>query len=78
MWKHLKASHSALCETHLNDVEDNILVEAVQDTLGDAVVVPGSVDEQQILQVFELRVRGNSKMNEQQKSVYSTLSNGCS
>lgn len=40
---------------YLNDVEDDILVEAVQDTLGHAVVIPGSVDQQQILQVFELR-----------------------
>lgn len=64
MWKHVKALHSGLCETHLDDVQDNILVEAVQDTLGYTVVVPGSVDEQQILQVFELRVRGNNKMNE--------------
>lgn len=46
-----------LCETHLDDVEDNILVEAVQDTLGYTVVIPSSVDEQQILQVFELRGR---------------------
>ena len=42
------------CESYLNNVEDNILVEAVQDTLGYTVVIPGSMDEQQILQVFEL------------------------
>lgn len=46
--------HDLLCETYLNDVEDNVLVEAVQDTLGYTVVIPGSMDEQQILQVFEL------------------------
>lgn len=40
--------------TYFNDVKDNILVEAVQDTLGYAVVIPGSVDKQKILQVFEL------------------------
>lgn len=40
--------------TYFNDVKDNILVEAVQDTLGYTVVIPGSMDEQKILQVFEL------------------------
>lgn len=62
MWKHLNALHSdqtlaalsALRAPYLDDVEDNVLVEAVQDTLGYAVVIPGSVDKQQILQVFEL------------------------
>lgn len=43
-----------LCKTYFNDVENNILVKAVKDALGYAVVIPGSVDEQQILQVFEL------------------------
>lgn len=63
--ENLKALHSDLvrcmmlslenhCVSYLNDVEDNILVEAVQDTLGYSVVIPGSVDKQQILQVFEL------------------------
>lgn len=42
-------SWELLCDTYLNDVEDNILVEAVQDTLGYTVVIPGSMDEQQIL-----------------------------
>lgn len=32
--------------TYLNDVENNVLVETVQDALGHAVVIPGSVDEQ--------------------------------
>lgn len=41
-------------DTYFNDVKDNILVEAVQDTLGYTVVVPGSMDKQKILQVFEL------------------------
>ena len=41
-------------ETYLYDVEDNVLIEAVQDTLGHAVVIPGAVHQQQILQVFEL------------------------
>lgn len=45
------------CRTYLNDVENNVLVETVQDALGDTIVVPGSVDKQQILQVFELRWR---------------------
>lgn len=44
-----------LWKTYFNDVEDNVLVEAVEDALGHTVVVPGSVDQQQILQVFELR-----------------------
>lgn len=43
--------------TYFNDVKDNILVEAVQDTLGYTVVIPGSVDQQKILQVFELGER---------------------
>lgn len=51
---HDSQSWKLLCETYLNDVEDNVLVEAVQDTLGYTVVIPGSMDEQQILQVFEL------------------------
>lgn len=41
-------------DTYFNDVKDNILVEAVQDALGYTVVVPGSMDKQKILQVFEL------------------------
>lgn len=40
--------------TYFNDIKDNILVEAVQDALGYTVVIPGSMDEQKILQVFEL------------------------
>lgn len=47
-------SWDQLRETYLDDVEDDVLVEAVQDTFGYTVVIPGSVDEQQILQVFEL------------------------
>lgn len=56
--------------THLNDVQDDVLVEAVQDALGHAVVVPGSVDQQQILQVFELRGRRDDKTDEQPRPVY--------
>lgn len=40
--------------THLDDVEDNVLVEAVEDALGHAVVVPGPMDKQEVLQVLEL------------------------
>lgn len=40
--------------TYFNDVKDNVFVEAVQDTLGYTVVVPGSMDKQKILQIFEL------------------------
>ena len=60
-------SWELLCETHLDDIEDNILVEAVQDTLGYTVVIPGSMDEQQILQVFELcgrEVNGGKRQDE--------------
>lgn len=46
--------------TYFNDIKDNILVEAVQDTLGYTVVIPGSMDEQKILQVFELCERKTS------------------
>lgn len=56
-----------LCETYLNDVEDNVLVEAVQDTFGYTVVIPGSMDKQQILQVFELcgrEVNGGKRKDE--------------
>lgn len=42
------------CWTYLNNVENNVLVEAVQDAFGYTVVIPCSMDEQQILQVFEL------------------------
>lgn len=38
----------------LDDVEHDVLVEAVQDTLGDSIVIPGTVNHQQILQIFEL------------------------
>lgn len=56
-----------LCACYLNDVQDNILVEAVQDTLGYTVVIPGPMDEQQILQVFELcgrEVNGGKRQDE--------------
>lgn len=89
MWKNPTALHSdgtfarlsARGPPHLNDVEDNILVEAVQDTLGYAVVIPGSMDKQQILQVFELggrKWRKKERMNEKQPSVYRTPSDGSS
>jgi len=51
-------------ETYLYDVEHNVLVEAVQDTLGHAVVVPGAVHQQQILQVFELFGREGERREE--------------
>lgn len=40
---------------YLDDVEDHILVETVQDTLGHPVVAPGSVDQKQLLQVGKLK-----------------------
>lgn len=42
---------------HLNDVEDHVLVEAVQDALGDATVAPGAMNQQELLQVGKLRKR---------------------
>ena len=53
--------------TYLDDVQDNVLVEAIQDTLGYTVVIPGAVDQQKILQVFELcgrEGRRRAKINE--------------
>lgn len=41
-------------EPQLDDVEADVLVEGVEDDLGDARVVPGPVDEQQPGQVAEL------------------------
>lgn len=65
-----------LCSTYLNNVEYNVLVEAVQDAFGYTVVIPGSMDEQQILQVFELcgreEMEGNDMMNEERKPECST------
>lgn len=64
---HDSESWELLCEHYLDDVEDNVLVEAVQDTLGHTVVIPGSMDEQQILQVFELcgrEVNGGKRQDE--------------
>lgn len=60
-------SWELLCERYLDDVEDNVLVEAVKDALGYTVVIPGSMDEQQILQVFELcgrEVNGGKRQDE--------------
>lgn len=34
---------------HLNNVENHILVEAVQDALGHPVVAPGTMDQQELL-----------------------------
>lgn len=51
--------------TYFNDVEDDVLVEAVEDALGHTVVVPGSVDEQQILKVFKLH--GTDTYSKKQK-----------
>lgn len=60
-------SWELLCKTYFNDIEDNILVKAVQDTLGNTIVIPGSMDQQQILQVFELcgrEVHGGKRQGE--------------
>lgn len=42
---------------YLNNIEDYILVEAVQNALGDSIVVPGTMDHQQILQILELKCK---------------------
>lgn len=41
-------------KTYFNNVEDDVLVKAVEDALCHTVVVPGSMDKQQILKVFKL------------------------
>lgn len=44
---------------HLDNVEDHVLVEAVQYALGHAVVAPGAVNQQELLQVGKLRKKKN-------------------
>lgn len=44
---------------HLDDVENHVLVEAVQDALGHSVVAPGAVDQQQLLQEGKLEKGGD-------------------
>lgn len=43
--------------SYLNNVQHNVLVEAIQDALGNAVVIPSTVNQQKILQVLELKER---------------------
>lgn len=43
--------------SYLNNVQHNVLVEAIQNALGNAVVIPSAVNQQKILQVLELRER---------------------
>lgn len=64
--------------TYLNNVEDDILVETVQNTLGYTIVVPGSMDEQQILQVFELCGREVRGGKHDDKWIISSLSKSSS
>lgn len=40
--------------SYLNNVQHNVLVKAIQDALGNAVVIPSTVNQQKILQVLEL------------------------
>ncbi len=40
--------------SYLNNVKHNVLVEAIQDALGNTVVIPSAVNQQKILQVLEL------------------------
>jgi len=47
---------------YLDDVQDNVLVEAVQDALGHTVVAPRSVHQQQITQVFKLEDHGQQTL----------------
>lgn len=44
-------------EPELNDIQAHVLVEAVQDQLGDPGIIPGSVYQQQPLQIPELGYR---------------------
>lgn len=48
---------------YLDNVENHVLIETVQDTLGHTIVAPGAVDQQQLLQVGELRGK-NGKVQE--------------
>lgn len=41
--------------SYLDNVEDHILIETVEDALGDAVVAPRPVDQKEFLQIGELR-----------------------
>lgn len=65
-----------LWKTYFNDVEDDVLVEAVEDALGHTVIVPGSVDQQQILQVFKLRGT-DAHGGKQQGSLANELTSMC-
>lgn len=47
--------------SYLNNVQHNVFVEAIQDALGNAVVIPSTVNQQKILQVLELRERGEDR-----------------
>lgn len=47
--------------SYLDNVKHDVLVEAIQDALGNAVVVPGAVNQQKILQVFELSEEGRQR-----------------
>ena len=48
--------------TYLDDVEDDVLVEAVQDALGHAVVAPRPVHQQQVPQELELEDDGQQTL----------------
>lgn len=73
-FKHVSISGS----TYLYDVKDDVFVEAVQDTFGYTVVVPSSMDQQKILQVFELCGEGGRRESERVCFVYTvhTVSDG--
>lgn len=40
--------------SYLNNIQHNVFVEAVQDALSNSVVVPGTMDQQEVLQILEL------------------------
>lgn len=45
--------------SYLNNVEDHVLVEAVQYALGHPIVAPGAVNQQELLQVGKLKKESN-------------------
>lgn len=40
--------------SYLNNVQHNVFVEAVQDALSNSVVIPGTMDQQEVLQILKL------------------------
>jgi hypothetical protein len=49
---------------YLDDIEDHVLVEAVQDALGHPVVAPSPMNQEQLLQVGKLTRESNKVQKE--------------